>query len=412
MIETHGKEVNRQMVSTKIVISLIIFCLFSQVTALPTPDEWKVSASNKFTTLTKEEVDTFISPLITYNQSKGLMIVLVDENGYAIYSYGVADALSGSPPDNTTLYDIGSVSKVMTGLLMADADISGVYNISAPVNTYLPAEYALPDDEGDITGIHLATHRSGLPGIPDAFTEVNPVSSDADKIEESMQHYQSMTAEETYKWIATIPLVGPPGYDYLYSNLGSAIAGDVVARAQGKLYPNLLAERILIPLGMIGSGALWTREDLNRRGTGYRAYAYPTDEARLIRFNEFWTAGGGIHSNADDMAVFLGAQMGLIETPLTEAIEKTHIPYDIVTAGPPMIKQGLFWEILYNRDGTTILKKAGETNAHQADIAFNPLDKTGVVILSNTATMTGTHVEEFAIALLERMQVKKNNQIT
>ena len=391
-------------------ISVILLCitiLISPISALPTPDEWRSESVNQFSSLSKTEVDAFIDPLIAYNLSNGLIVVLVDRHGYTWYSYGGPDPGIGRPLNNTTLFDIGSISKVMTGLLMADGEMKGNFNLSAPVNTWLSPPAVLPGDDGvAITGTDLVTHRSGLPSTPDAFAAVNPAASSADQIEESMQHYQSMTANETYQWIAGSTLLAPPGYQYLYSNLGGAIAGDIISRAEGKSYPELLNERITTPLGMTSTGATWITEDLNRRATGYRAYAYPMDEAHLIRFNEFWTATGGIHSDADDMAVFLAAQMDLVDSPLSAAITRTHTPLVVMAQGPPRIEQGIFWEILHARDGTLILKKPGETNAHQADIAFNPDLKVGVVILSNTATLGGIHVEEESLALLERMQVK------
>lgn len=393
------------------IISVCITVLITRAAALPTPDEWRTTAADNFSGLLKEEVDPFISPLIAYNLSKGVIVVLVDRDGYIWYSYGTPDTATGRYPENTTLFDIGSVSKVMTGLLMADAEIRGVYNLSAPVNPWLSGQYTLPGYEGvEITGIDLATHRSGLPATPDTFAQVDPSVSGADQIEESMRHYQTMTADDTYQWVSNSSLFTPPGYEYLYSNLGAAIAGDSVARAEGIPYPDLFSKRIAIPLGMTSTGAAWTMDDLNRRATGYRGYEYPADEAHLIRFNEFWTATGGIHSDADDMAVFLAAQLGLINSPLADAIAKTQIPLSVTHKGPPLLEQGIFWDILHNRDGTTILKKAGETNAHQAVIAFNPAMDAGVVILSNTATVGGTHVEEQAIALLEKMQVKKMYQ--
>ncbi|MFH0967237.1 MAG: serine hydrolase [Methanobacteriota archaeon] len=393
------------------LIFIIVFCiiiLITQTAALPTPDEWRISAANQFSSLSQKEVDPFISPLITYNLSKGVIVVLVDQGGYVWYSYGTLDTVTGKYPENTTLFDIGSVSKVMTGLLMADAEIRGVYNLSAPVNAWLSGSYTLPGYEGiEITGIDLATHRSGLPVSPDAFAVVDPTISGADQIEESMRHFQTMTADDTYQWVSNSSLFAPPGYEYLYSNLGAAIAGDSVARAEGISYPNLFSERIANPLGLTSTAAAWTLDDLNRRTIGYRGYEYPPDEAHLIRFNEFWTATGGIHSDADDMAVFLASQLGLIDTLLIDAIAKTHIPISVTHEGTPLLEQGIFWDILHNRDGTIIIKKAGETNAHQAAIAFNPAMGVGVVILSNTATIGGTHVEEQAIALLEKMQVKK-----
>ncbi len=393
------------------VIILSILLLISHSTALPSPDVWKTSVVGQFSSLSKSEVDSFINPFITYNMSRGIVVVLVDRDGYTWYSYGGPDTRTGKILDNTTLFDIGSVSKTMTGLLMADSEMNGGYNFSAPVNSWLGDEYALPGEEGiEITGIDLVTHRSGLPRTPEKFSAINPADSEADQIEDSMQYFQTMTADDTYREIINSSLLAPPGYQYLYSNLGGAIAGDVVSRAENISYSRLLAEKITEPLGMTSTGASWSSDDLDRRATGYRAYAYPTDEARLIRFNEFWTSSGGIHSDADDMAVFLAAELGLIDTPLSSAIAKTHTPLAVASTGPLLLEQGIFLDILHNRDGTIILKKAGETNAHQADIAWNPDMKVGVVILSDTANIGGIHVEETAIALLERMQVKRLNQ--
>lgn len=394
--------------------SITLFCILFLVihtSGLPSPQEWKTSNAGQFSSLSKEEVDPFISPFITYNLSKGIVVVLVDRDGYAWYSYGEPDQKTGKPIDNTTLFDIGSISKTMTGILMADSDLKGTFNLSAPVNTWLSGEHHLPGDgETQITGIDLVTHQSGLPRTPEKFSEVNPADSGADQIEESMQHFQTMSADDTYQTVSNSSLLAPPGYQYLYSNLGGAIAGDIVSKSQGMTYSQLLADRITIPLGMTSTGSSWSSEDLNRRATGYRGYAYPTDEAHLIRFNEFWTATGGIHSDADDMALILGAEFGLFDSSLTHAILKTQIPLSVASYGPPLLEQGIFLDILHNRDGTIIMKKPGETNSHQAEIAWNPSICSGVVILSDTAHIEGIHVEDTAIALLERMQVKQMNQ--
>lgn len=392
------------------IIGAALLCslfLLGTGSALPTPDEWRSTATGGFSALTEEEAASFIRPLVENNITSGIIVVLVDQSGYTWYAYGDLSTPSDSCPANQTLFDIGSISKVMTGLLMADAEERGGYNISAPVSTWLPAAYRLPGYEGiEITGADLATHRSGLPVTPDSFAMLDPTLTHADLVEASVRHYQTMTADETYAWLSNTSLLGPPGYEALYSNLGGAIAGDSVARAEGRPYPELFRERITVPLGLGDTAAAWSREDLERRAVGHRGYAYPADDARLIMFNGFWTATGGVHSSADDMAVFLAENLGLVDTPLATAIDKTHRPRAITWQSPLLMEQGLFWDILHNRDGTVILKKAGETNAHQAAIAFNPVMKAGVVILSDTATIGGIHVEEHAIALLERMQVK------
>ncbi len=390
------------------LLLVVVFCVFTIFVEADdqSPDAWREARWNRFSLLSKEEIDPYIQPLIEYNLSGAIIIVLVDGSGYTWYPYGVLG--TGTPPDNLTIFEIGSISKVITGLVMADAVKRGIYTLSAPVNTWLPEEYQLPDREGsEITGTDLVTHRSGLPVVPAIFEEIDPEAPWADQLEESMAYYETIPAGETYQQVKTTSLLFTPGTGYLYSNLGAAIAGDIISRAESRSYADLVAERVCAPLGMTSTGTSWSTADLTRRAPGFRAYAYPRDEARVIRFNEFWTACGGIHSDADDMAVFLAAAMNLTDTPLNDAMAYSQVSRSVTSYEPILFEQGMFWDIVHQPDGSVIYKKAGETNAHQAVIAFDPGIPAGVVILSDTAGVSGIHVEEEALALLERMQIKR-----
>jgi CubicO group peptidase (beta-lactamase class C family) len=389
-------------------ISAIAFLLLIIGVILPvsaiSPDDWKKVSPGNFTSLTKNQVDSVMDPLFTNGTYVGAVVILVDQNGSAIYPYGIADRKSTIRPDQKTLFGTGSISKTFTGLLLADAQIRGTLDLKAPISQYVPPGVQIPSYENkEITLEDIATHTSGLPGVPDKFTDVNSGMSPADQIEQSFRYYETMSPEEAYAYVSNYTLTKEPGTTWEYSNLGTSIAGDIAARSAGTSYADLLKNRILIPLGMNLTTTQLSGEDLVHVATGYRGYSSPLDEAALVRFNDFWAATGGIFSNGEDMSTYLAAQAGIVDTPFSSALHLSHQPRNVRSDGPPQIREGLFWDILETSDNTRVYLKAGETNGYQSDIGMIPDEKVGVIILTNTAYLTGPHVESQVIELLQMM---------
>ncbi|MFH0966392.1 MAG: serine hydrolase domain-containing protein, partial [Methanobacteriota archaeon] len=382
---------------------LFLFPLTSA--ALPLAD-WKATAPGNFSSLTKDEVDLVITPILESGTYEGVVVSLVDPNGSVTYSYGYADAEKKKKVDNRTLFSIGSISKTFTGVLLADAQNRGELNLTTPIAQYVPVNYSIPSLNGrEITLEDIATHTSGLPGVPDLLKDVDPNLSPGDQVEQAFMYYGTFPAETAYGFVQNYTLPREPGAAWEYSNLGASIAGDIAALRAGTSYEDLLKRRILSPLGMDE-----TRINLSGAegslANGYRAYADPRDKAKLLQFNDFWTASGGIYSTGEDMATFLAAELDIIETPLNAAFPLTHQIRALRSEGPPMIEQGLFLDTSEGADGTRIYLKPGETNGFQAIIGFISDDKEGVVILANTAYLNETHIQSEAVALLQMMHGK------
>jgi len=370
------------------------------------PDEWRETAPGHFSTLSKEQVDGVMDPLIRNGTYAGAVVVLVDRNGSAVYSYGVSDRTLRTKPDENTLFNIGSVSKTFTGLLLAGELINGEVDLQAPVREYMPEGVTIPAyQEREITLEDLATHTSGLPGVPDSFfTFIHENQSAADQLEHLYDPYETMTAGEAYAFVSNYTLTRKPGTEWEYSNLGAAITGEIVSRRAGSSYEDLLNERILQPLGMNRTMIRIADDDQKHVATGYRGYATPMDEARTLQFNDFWASSGGIYSTGEDMATYLAAQLGIIDTPLTTAVHLSHQPRAVRSEGPPENRQGLFWDIIRGKDEVRVYLKAGETNGFQADIGMIPDEQKGVVILANTAHNSDIHVESEVVQLLREMR--------
>jgi serine-type D-Ala-D-Ala carboxypeptidase/endopeptidase len=387
-------------------IGILILLLISGI-VLPagalSPDDWRSDAPGKFSSLTREQVDSVMLPLIHNGTYVGGIVVLVDENGSAIYEYGLADRSNRIRPDGKTVFGIGSITKTFTGLLLADAHIRGELDLKAPLKNYVPDGVRVPVmNNREITLEDLATHTSGLPGVTDQFSSIAENLSPADQIEQAFGYYETIPGSEAYAYISNYTLTREPGSEWEYSNLGTSIAGEIVSRTAGTSYSTLLDSRILNPLGM-NQTTVRISDDLTPVATGYRGYGSPVDEARLIHFNDFWAATGGIFSTGEDMAIYLAAQLGIVDTPFNSALHLSHQPRTIRSEGPPEIWQGLFWDIIETSDKTRIYLKAGETNGYQSDIGMIPDEKRGVVILMNTALLSEKHVESQAVTLLEMM---------
>ena len=398
----------RQGVLVCLLLSLL---MITGATAM-SPETWKDTARGSFSTLTAEEVDDVIEPYITNGTYPGVVVVLADPDGYACYAYGMRNRTTGESVDNRTTFEIGSVSKTFTGLLLADAEVRGLVSISSPVQLYLPDGIRAPSFDGrDITLSDISTHTSGIPGVPDDFyayaREEDPAH---DQAESTFLAYGEMSAGAVYEWLNNLTLNRSPGDEWEYSNTGTAIVGDIVSRAEEETYPDLVRDRILDPLRMNSTDARWNEELRERAATGYRGYAPAFDEGREIFFNDFWASAGGIVSDGDDMAVYLAAWLELIETPFADALPLALEPRAIRSSDDDLW-QSLFWDTVKTDDGTRIYLKAGETNRFQADVILIPERQTGLVILANTAYFIDNHVEyDIAVPLLKLILEKTHNE--
>jgi CubicO group peptidase (beta-lactamase class C family) len=155
-----------------------------------------------------------------------IVVGLLDEQGRRVISRGEMD---GTNVNGDTVFDIASITKVFTRLLLLDMVQRGEMKLDDPVQKYLPASVKMPTrGSKQITLLHLATHTSGLPRNWDG----------------------GCLPENLYSFLSSYKLPRDPGAEYEYSNLGACLLGQVIELKAGKPYKELLAERICRPLGM------------------------------------------------------------------------------------------------------------------------------------------------------------------
>jgi CubicO group peptidase (beta-lactamase class C family) len=370
--------------------------------------EWSVTAEGNFSTLKKSEVDEVIQPYIDNGTYVGMVVTLVDPDGYVVYGYGTTTLNGKKVPDPDTVFEIGSLTKTFTGLLLADGEVRRIVNLSAPVQQYLPDTVLIPSRNGrNITLKDLATHTSGLPANADFFYDFDANATPEDQFEKVLSHYATETPDRTYEWLSNYSLNQDIGEKWEYSNLGTFIACDIIRRRNGGEYEKALRERILTPLGMNRTGVVITDEMQKNMAAGHRGLDTVMDEARLIQFNDYWAGVGGIRSTGKDLAFYLGAYLGLFSTPIDTAINVSQRPY-AVRSESPLVYETLFWDYYITSNGSVLLRKGGMTNGFMSFAGIVLIKQLGVFVVTNTATYP-PHIDEPTMTLLARMLEKNKD---
>ena len=177
-------------------------------------------------------------------QNAGMVVALVDEDGTKILAAGKLGNDAGDRVDGDTVFEIGSVTKTFTVLLLLDAVQRGEVSLDDPAAKYLPAEVKLPTHNGkDITLLNLAAQDSGLP-----FNANNHTGGDW------AERFANYTVPRMYDFLSRSQLAQAPGEKFQYSNIGMGLLGHALARNAGSDFESLVKERICRPLSMQSTG--------------------------------------------------------------------------------------------------------------------------------------------------------------
>jgi CubicO group peptidase (beta-lactamase class C family) len=308
----------------------------------------------------------------------GIVVGIVNPCGREFFSYGKTAKSEGQDVDEDTVFEIGSIGKVFTALLLADMVEYGEVSFDDPIVRYLPPSINMPTfNDQSITLIDLATHTSGLDIIPENLApadELNP--------------YADYTVEQLYEALSSTSLDHEAGTQYEYSNLGMGLLGHILSLQSGLDYEELVINRITDELGMSDTRIALIPEMQKRLAQGYR-------EGEPIPLWDIPTlaGAGALRSTARDMLTFLAANMGLSESPLYAAMQVTHEPRFPVGSS---MHVGLAWH-MSKRGEIQIIEHHGATGGYWAFVGFSEDTKTGVVVLTNSFY----DIDEIGLFLLE-----------
>ncbi|NNF36456.1 MAG: beta-lactamase family protein [Saprospiraceae bacterium] len=298
--------------------------------------------------------------------SPSYAIGIIDENGPQYYLYG-KKSIEGETVDKHSIYEIGSISKTFTAILLAQAVSEGKMSLDDPVQKFLPEVVSMPKLNGqEISFGHLSDHTSSLPRMPTNFTPEDPLNPFAD-----------YTVDQLYECLNDYELPRDIGSAYEYSNLAQGLLGHVLELVYDKSYEELVIERIAAPLKMNETKV--TLDDNMKRnlalGYNYGMDAKNWDIPTLA-------GAGAIRSSVHDMLIYLAANLGLVKSDIYPSMELTHqIRHD--KAGNARV--GLGWHINKGAYGDVIWHNGG-TGGYRTFSGFVKETGRGVVVLTNSTT--------------------------
>ena len=297
-----------------------------------------------------------------------IVVGVVDSSGARYFAYGRTAPGGGASADQRTVYEIGSITKVFTGVVLADMAVRGEVALDDPVQRYLPDSVRVPGtDSQPVTLRLLSAQRSGLPRLPTNFAP-----------RDSTNPYADYDAARLYAFLSGYTLTRAPGAAYEYSNLGVGLLGFALARRAGTSYEEMVRRRILAPLVM--TSTMVTLSDAARA----RLAQGSTDAGPAAGWSFDALAGAGaLRSTAEDMTTFLAAAMGLRRTPLDSAFRlAADARFD---AGPSgVMRIGLGWHVRQAAGGMQIVWHNGGTGGHHSWAGYDPARRVGVVVLTNS----------------------------
>lgn len=320
------------------------------------------ASGQTWTIPSNEDIRRLLAERMQHN-GVGIVVGVIDAGGRRVVGHGRSGAADGRPLDGETVFQIGSVTKVFTSLLLADMVLRGEVALDDPASDYLPAGVGMPEQGRPITLRDLATHRSGLPSMPtnlSLYGEPDP--------------YEAYSVGQLYQFLSGYTPDREPGAKAEYSNLAVSLLGRLLARRAGMDYEALLQQRVLQPLGMSSTSIALSSDQLRRLAHGHDRYLRPVRTWEMRNM----PASGSLRSTANDLLKFLAACLGYEDTPLRQAIDlqlRERVPADSGW-------QALGWFVT----SAGIAVHAGGKQGYRSAVAFDPATGRGVVVLANART--------------------------
>jgi serine-type D-Ala-D-Ala carboxypeptidase/endopeptidase len=357
----------------------------NKAAAPPPPDPAlpPVTVDNLKSVLDKDLAAALDHGALAQSTHAGITIGVLQHGARHFFTYGPAK------PDS--IFEIGSITKTFTALILAQMIQQQKVRLDEPVRDLLPPNTVPKPDGPEITLLDLSDQHSGLPRMPDNFAPADPANP-----------YADYNPARLYAFIAKHGVALPPNAPFLYSNLGVGLLGQALANRAGVPYPELLHQQVTGPLHMTDTVIALTPALQARFIQGYNGKLQPVHAWDL----DALAGAGAIRSTADDMLTYLEAQLhpnklpaSTLATPngktLPAAIEQTHVIHATVGNNQHI---ALNW---FRHDDTGTYWHNGGTGGYSSYAAFNPQQDFAIVVLNNVspgenslADILGAHIEQ------------------
>lgn len=344
----------------------------------------------------KDELLAHLKSRVDESGVVGVVLAVREADGsHTIVSHGSAGA-GAKPLSAKSVFEIGSISKVFTGILLAEMQIRGEVEEQDDAQDHAHDGVTIPRFAGTpIRLLDLATHMSGLPRMPANLTPADPTNP-----------YADYSVEQLHTFLSSVKLERDVGAKHEYSNLGTGLLGHLLAAINKSTWEELVRARILAPLGMTMTAVQLSPDMQSQLARGHDDSGKPANNWDLPTL----AGAGALRSNADDMLKFLDANLATDAAPLTIAMQSSHRPR--VDTGKTT-KIGLNW-FTQSTEKNDLVWHNGGTGGYYSFIGFDRQRAIGVVILANSTHSLddlGMHLLDPSIPLVPAPKKRKEIEV-
>ncbi|MCO7191199.1 MULTISPECIES: serine hydrolase domain-containing protein [unclassified Pseudoalteromonas] len=317
--------------------------------------------ATNFESNTKHELIEFIDGNV------GQVVSISVVNAENTYQYHFGTLSNGDTPNNQTIYELGSLTKTYTGLVVAEAILEGKVELDKDIRHYLKGnEYKnLELSNQYITLQHLLTHTSGLP----RDFAVSREDIEQGRYFEKISKYST---DDYFDDLKKVKLSSTPGEDYLYSSVGTNLVGYILESVYQKPFELLVSEKITSKSG--------------ERGTKFRRTNFEVSEVtvgtdgngnQMPLASAYWFASGGLTSDVDSVTRYMQHQLS--------SEPEVAISHQILDESWTGHGSAFYWYTTKDDSNELMLYQSGGSMGTSSWLAIYPSKNVGIFIVTNVA---------------------------
>jgi CubicO group peptidase (beta-lactamase class C family) len=335
--------------------------IFAESQATPSPGPTGLPSDSEIRKILAERVGA-------HDNAVGVVVGVLEPQGRRIIAYGHRNEGDSRPLDGESVFEIGSVTKVFTALLLAEMVQKNQVALTDAVAKHLPASVKVPERNGRfITLLDLATHTSGLPFMPENAPAFNDPAA------------TKYSATDLRQYVTSYQLTRDIGAEWDYSNIGYWLLSEALSFRAGTNLENLVRTRVIAPLKLAKTDFALLPKMKANLAVGRDASSQPAPSVSTLPVYSVMPAAGGLYSTANDLLTLLSVAMDYERSPLAPAVETTVSTRRPAGSGN---EQALGWTVI-GKGADQLIFRDGGTYGYASSIAWDPKKRVGVVVLSN-----------------------------
>lgn len=321
---------------------------------------------------TDEVVQKSAQKFMSDKHSVGLSVGVIKDNKVYTYNFGEVEKGNGERPTEHSIYEIASITKTFTGVLLAQAVVEKKVRLEDDIRKYLVGSYPNLEFKGQsIRLVHLINHTSRLPFVlpdrPELFQNPDPL--ELPKILTKIE--SKYTRADFYEDLHKVKLDKVPGTEFKYSNAAAQLLGYILEGIYGLPYEQLVIQKIAKPLRMRE-----TKISLSEAEKKHLAKGHYENGSIALPGTPQSQAAGGLRSSVSDMLKYM-------KFHLNENNEVIRLSHQTSWGDIKYYASGLNWQMVKTAEGHRKIWQSGGSFGFSSYCAVYPDLNVGIVLLSN-----------------------------